>query len=141
MSFIKKEYLPSKKFITSLCIAIFLVIVAIAFNYSKPNTTIVENNLVIDASSSLADLNPEWLKQLQETDPAKIEESKKEIEEYQNLPSITKLSRNLISNIIASRSVGLVAFATLSLTIFCSVRFFSTDWSFARRRSSVVRSS
>jgi len=74
---INRKYLPSKKFIIALSLAVFLVLVAIAFSYIKPSGTRYDNdNLVAaNATSSLTTIDsdhdglPDWEEALYGTDP------------------------------------------------------------------------
>jgi len=77
---IDKKYLPSKKFLIALSIAVFIIVVAIIFNYWKPDTTkYTGDNLFTDinASSSLVNIDsdsdglPDWKESLYGTDPQK----------------------------------------------------------------------
>ncbi len=66
---INKKYLPSKKFVTALAIAIAVVLIAIIFNYWKPSITKYKNNnLATDTNASASIINtdsdndglPDW---------------------------------------------------------------------------------
>ncbi len=77
---IERKYLPSKKFISSLCIAIFLVLIVIAINYVESNKSAYKNDLVVDSSSTLFntidtdhDGLPDWQESLYGTDPKKAD--------------------------------------------------------------------
>ena len=79
---INRKYFPSKKFLIALSIAIIVIIVAIIFNYWKPNTTkYTNNNLAVDtnASSSIMNIDsdndglPDWKENLYGTDPKKAD--------------------------------------------------------------------
>ena len=75
---IDKKYLPSKKFVIALSIAVVIILLAIIFNYWKPNTTKYKNtNLITDANASSAVMNldsdndglPDWKEGLYGTNP------------------------------------------------------------------------
>jgi len=81
---INSKYLPSKKFLISLGIAVLIVLVAILINYSGEKSYKAENNLspVTSLSSALADANnidtdgdglPDWQEVLYGTDPKKAD--------------------------------------------------------------------
>jgi hypothetical protein len=73
---INKKYLPSKKFITALSIAVFVILVAIALTYIKPGGTNNNNNLsVLSATTTPSEIDsdhdglPDWEEALYGTDP------------------------------------------------------------------------
>jgi len=85
-----KKYLPSKRFQVSLAIAILLILIALAFSYEKP----FKNNGLIATSS--------WLG-VEETDPETLALEKEADAEYEALNPTEKISRNILSNIIANQ--------------------------------------
>lgn len=149
---INKKYLPSKKFLIALSIAIGIVIITIVINYLKPNSSKYSNSLATSSSTipvwakidSDNDGLPDWQEALYGTDPKKsdtdgdgttdgaevaqnrdplkantapkgqepndkidpaiIEKDQKVINEYQQLSATEKLSRDLISNILAAQT-------------------------------------
>jgi hypothetical protein len=78
---INKKYLPSKKFLVALSIAIVIILIAILLNYWKPSTTSYKNDNLssVDASSSAMDVDsdgdglPDWKENLYGTDPHKAD--------------------------------------------------------------------
>jgi len=79
---IDRKYLPSKKFVTALSIAVAIILLAIIFNYWKPNTTKYKNtNLITDANASSSVMNldsdndglPDWKEGLYGTNPKVID--------------------------------------------------------------------
>jgi hypothetical protein len=70
---INRKYLPSNRFILALSIAIVIVVVAIVFNYWKPNVTKYTNNNLVNATNTTAafinidsdkDSLPDWKENL-----------------------------------------------------------------------------
>ncbi len=62
MKFIKNEYLPSKRFIISFCIAVFIVIIGTAITYIKPGST-ADKKISYENSTSSFSGNfdiPDW---------------------------------------------------------------------------------
>jgi len=78
---ISRKYLPSNKFLVSLALAIMIILIAIALNYSKASSVVNKDNSIssVDATSSIiASLNnvdsdkdgvPDWQEVLYGTDP------------------------------------------------------------------------
>lgn len=78
---IDKKYLPSKNFTTALSIAIGAILIVIAINYLKTNTTKFTNNNIsgITASSTVMQIDtdgdslPDWKEYLYGTNPRKAD--------------------------------------------------------------------
>lgn len=147
---IDPKYLPSKKFLTALSVSVVIILIAIIFNYWKPNTTsYINSDFATDTSQAVVNIDSDhdglvdWKENLYGTDPkmsdtdkdgtndveeiaqnrdplkantvpegqepndkldpAIVEEDKKKLEEYERLNALDKLSRNLVSNIIATQ--------------------------------------
>jgi hypothetical protein len=103
---IKREYLPSKKFVTSVCVAVFVVLIAIALNYTGKDKESFKNNLLVN--ENIVSASGTWADALENasTTIALPEEEKKTIETYKSLSPIDRLSRDLISNIVAYEPKG-----------------------------------
>jgi hypothetical protein len=77
---INKKYLPSKKFLTALSIAIVVIVITIILSYWKPDITRYKN-LVSDTNASSSVMNidsdgdglPDWKENLYGTDPHKAD--------------------------------------------------------------------
>jgi len=77
---INKKYLPSKKFLIALSIAIVIITITIVLSYWKPGTTKYKN-LISDANASSSVMNtdsdgdglPDWKENLYGTDPHKAD--------------------------------------------------------------------
>ncbi len=86
ISIINKKYLPSKKFIMALSVALAIILVAMIFNYWKINTVKYKNNNLtfgINANSSVIDNTdsdndglPDWKEGLYGTNPKKADTDK-----------------------------------------------------------------
>lgn len=98
MIHIERKYLPSKKFLVALSIAIILVLSTIALVYSKSHNDYNNNGLVADINATSS-----WLDGSSKIDPSILAMDQKSEEEYQKLNPTEKLARDLISNIIASQ--------------------------------------
>ena len=79
---VNKKYLPSKKFLIALSIAIVIVVISIIFNYWRSNVTkYVNNNLSVATDTASSSLNidsdndglPDWKEALYGTDPHKAD--------------------------------------------------------------------
>jgi hypothetical protein len=85
---IDRKYLPSKKFLVALALAIMAILIALAFNYSRSRTINNKDNLVAETnatSSIVASLNsidsdkdglPDWQEVLYGTDPKSADTDK-----------------------------------------------------------------
>ena len=151
---IDKKYLPSKKFVQALSIAVIIILVAILINFWKPSITKYNNKLNTEQEKISAAMEvdtdndglEDWKENLygtnlkiadtdsdgtsdfdeitQNRDPLKantakegqepndkidatvIEKQQKSLEEYESLNPTEKMARNLMSDIIASQSLG-----------------------------------
>lgn len=79
---VNKKYLPSKKFLIALSIAVVIILAAVIINYWKPNITQYKNNdLAVDTSAVPAAVNidsdndglVDWKENLYGTDPHKAD--------------------------------------------------------------------
>ncbi len=75
---------------------------------SRENSAKFQNNenIAVESTSSLfVNGEPDWLKELKKTQPTleEIAADKKSIQDFESLPPISKISRNLISNIVANQ--------------------------------------
>jgi len=79
---INRKYFPSRKFLMALSIAVAVILLAIIFNYWKPNTTeFINSDLAFstNASSSIMNIDsdndglPDWKENLYGTDPKKAD--------------------------------------------------------------------
>ncbi len=98
---IERKYLPSRKFILSLSVAVFLVLIAIALNYSGAGKETIKNNLVALQNNNSA--SGTWADALENASSSfdSLGADKKTIEAYKSLSPTDRLSRNFISNIVA----------------------------------------
>ncbi len=100
---IERKYLPSKKFTVSLSFAIMLVLIAVALGYSQHTNSAYKNTngIIVDlnATSTLNGVNGGNY----QIDPSILAMDQKAQAELQSLTPTDKLSRDLISNIIATQ--------------------------------------
>jgi hypothetical protein len=91
---IDKKYLPSKKFVIALSIALFFIIIAIILNYWKPNNTKFNNQIDNEKlTKALTELDtdkdglPDWKEALYGTDPKNPDTDSDEANDYEEIIS------------------------------------------------------
>jgi len=91
---IDKKYLPSKKFVIALSIALFFIIIAVILNYWKPSNTKFNNQIDNEKlNKALTELDtdkdglPDWKEALYGTDPKNPDTDKDETNDYDEIIS------------------------------------------------------
>ena len=91
---ISKKYLPSKKFVIALSIALFFIIIAVILNYWKPNNTKFNNqidneklNEVLTELDTDKDNLPDWKEALYGTDSKNPDTDNDETNDYDEIIS------------------------------------------------------